>query len=322
MKPNVLVCSASHDMVNSNAVLRGYVASGFAECLGDEHVRTAPLGSVMTAMDGFSPDLVLVFGSCMPDASDYSAIRTLCDRKGAQLAFWLHDDPYEFDFNYKVIEYANAIFTNDRWAAFHIDHPNVHYLPLAAERSAHYRPIADRFERDYFFCGVGFQNRRQFLRDALPLLDGHAGLICGAEWPSEHGFQNVRIDNGKLPDYYNASLTTINLGRRFNLANRKFGLDAITPGPRTFEAAMAGAVQCFHFETTDILDCFSAGSEILLFDTPAELRDLLDGLSADVSRRNDIARQSQLRCLSDHTYAKRAESILGKMGLRANSLTV
>lgn len=73
---------------------------------------------------------------------------------------------------------------------------------------------------------------------------------------------------------------------------------------------MAGAVQCFHFETTDILDSFMPEQEILLFDTPTELRDILDDLAADPELRYRIASNTQARCKSAHTYAHRAEKIL------------
>lgn len=310
VEKQVLICSASHDAVNSNAVLRNYVARGFAQLLGERNIRSTSLSGAEGALEAFSPALVLVFGSCMPDSCDYTRIRKLCDQKGIPLAFWLHDDPYEFDFNYKIFGYADILFTNDRWASLHISHPNVHYLPLAADIDAHFREIPKSFDRDYFFCGVGFSNRRQILQDSLPLLREKRGLICGAEWPAEPGFQNMRINNEQLPDFYSRSLATINLGRRFNLANQKYGLDAITPGPRTFEAAMAGAVQCFHFETTDILDSFMPEQEILLFDTPTELRDILDDLAADPELRYRIASNTQARCKSAHTYAHRAEKIL------------
>jgi spore maturation protein CgeB len=101
----------------------------------------------------------------MPSSCDYTGLRSYCSSSSAALAFWLHDDPYEFDFNYKVYQYADFIFSNDKWAAVHIDRPNVFHLPLAADPKVHFRPINSNMDRDVFFCGVAFPNRQQLLGD-------------------------------------------------------------------------------------------------------------------------------------------------------------
>lgn len=307
---SVLVCSASPDYLNTNTALRNYVAKGFSAHLGEGYVWTSSLLSAPSNICELMPNLVVIFGSCMPDACDYSQIRNLCDKFGAGLVFWLHDDPYEFDFNYKIIPYADAIFTNDRWSCDHIKHHEVHHLPLAADPVDHYRDVCTKMDRAYFFCGVGYNNRKSIIQESLPYLKAHKGLICGAEWPSLSGFQNFRINNLELPDYYNRSAITLNIGRRYNLANRKYSLDATTPGPRTFEAAMAGAAQCYHFETPEILEYFDAEAEIILFDSPTELADILTKVTEDAEYRSAIAKQSQARCLKQHTYAQRADKIL------------
>lgn len=310
----VLVCSASPDRVNHNAVLRTYVANGFAEVLSEQQVMACSLDYAAQAASHFQPDLLLVFGSCMPDSCNYTELRTYCARSGATLAFWLHDDPYEFDLNVKIYAYADLIFSNDQWATQHINHPRVYHLPLAADRQAHFRPVRTVLDRDVFFCGVGFPNRRQLLADSAAVLAQYDVAVLGAEWDEALPFcHNQRCANADLPDMYASSLVTLNLGRRYNLANRRYQLDATTPGPRTFEAAMAGAVQCAYVEGLELADYFHFDQEILVFDTPAELVASIAALREDPQRRQQIAEQTQARAMRDHTYAARARFILSTL---------
>lgn len=316
MNMNVLICSASPDLVNNNAVLRSYVGRGFADMLGDAQVMNCSLDYAVDAAKHFRPDLIVVFGSCMPASCDYTGLRSYCARKGATLAFWLHDDPYEFDFNSKIYQYADLIFSNDKWATEHIDHPRVFHLPLAGDPQAHFRPIASVMERDVFFCGVGFPNRRQLLADCAKGLVPFRVEILGADWDQQLPFcHNRRIPNSALPDLHATSLLTLNMGRRFNLANSKYQLDATTPGPRTFEAALSGAVQCAYIEGLELADYFTLDEEVLAFDSPGELIEAINGLRADPQRRRDIAERSQARAMRDHTYAARAAIILAKLQL-------
>lgn len=308
----VLICSASPDRVNHNAVLRGFVANGFAEVLSEKRVLASSFDHAVEAARRFRPDLVLIFGSCMPDACDYAGIKEYCVRSGAALVFWLHDDPYEFDFNYKIYQYADFIFSNDRWAAYHIDHPHVGHLALAADQGAHWREVGSKaIERDLFFCGVGFPNRRQLLKDCAPYLARYKVEVFGADWPQDIAFcRNQRLDNASLPDLHASSLATLNVGRRFNLANSRYMLDATTPGPRTFEAAMSGTVQCVYFESVELFDYYRPGEEVLLFDSPTELVQLIERLREEPGLRDQIARRAQARTLAEHTYAARAHTIL------------
>lgn len=311
----VLVCGASPDSVNNNAVLRGYVGNGFRSLAQVSAVRTCSLESAEQIARDFKPHLIMVFGSCMPSTSHYLGLKEVALDTGACLAFWLHDDPYEFDFSYKIIPLADVIFSNDRWAATHYAHPRVHHLPLAADPHAHVREWNPDKARDVFFCGVGFPNRIALLRDCAKALASFEVSVVGSEWPSDLPFaQNQRVPNAELPDWCASSLVTLNLGRRFNLANSRFNLEASTPGPRTFESAAAGTVQCFFVESLEIESYYEEGSEILLFDTPLELRRHIEMLRDDRPRAQAIATASRERTLRDHTYASRAARILEWVG--------
>lgn len=310
----VLICSASPDRINNNAILRNYVARGFRKILGEDRVRCCSLDVAYEVAALSKPELIVVFGSCMPQSCDYTSLRTYCSRSGAALAFWLHDDPYEFDLNFKIYNYADFIFSNDKWATEHINHQNVFHLPLAADENLHFLNVKSTMDRDVFFCGVGFVNRVQLLLDCQVHFSSFKVEVLGAEWPETLRFaENKRIPNEEMSGLYNSSLVTLNIGRRHNLANEKYQLDASTPGPRTFEAAMSGAVQCYFVEGLEIADYYKPNEEILLFDSPSELKQAIEELRDDPIKRKLIAEKAQTRTLKDHTYANRAQVILSKI---------
>jgi spore maturation protein CgeB len=114
----------------------------------------------------------------------------------------------------------------------------------------------------------------------------------------------------------------LNVGRRFNLANRRYEIDSTTPGPRTFEAAMAGTVQSLYVEGLEIADYFDIGDEIILFDSPSELSAQIEALRAAPAERERLALRSQDRALRDHTYGNRAKELLSRCGFDFGDQTV
>lgn len=115
--------------------------------------------------------------------------------------------------------------------------------------------------------------------------------------------KNERLPPEKLPEYYGSSAVVLNLGRDFHYANAKYLLAPSTPGPRTFEAAMAGACQFLFVNSLEVLDYFRADEEIVLFNDPAEFEARLAALLADNEARRQIGAAARARCLRDHTYA-------------------
>lgn len=267
----VLLSGSFPDALNSNLVLRSYLAAGFADCVGEGAVRNVPLEVLPAGIDYYRPQLVVCLGSCPPEVVNYSGARAACDRVGSHLAFWLHDDPYEIDLAYSATEVADTIFTNDSWSALHYRHPRTFHLPLAACPRAHFRPWTEHKRTDVFFCGVGYDNRISILRDSQQTLVRLRTQVLGDQWPADLPFcENRRIGNDALADGCAQSWITLSLGRSFDLANRRYQLNSVTPGPRIFEAAMSGTVQLVFADSLEILDYFPSGEGILLFDGPED----------------------------------------------------
>jgi spore maturation protein CgeB len=319
----VIITGGTPDWINRNVTLRKYVADGFFDILGGDQVVNLPLEVVPSRVRNWMPGLVVVFGSCLPDYCDYSELRYACDQVGAIMAFWVHDDPYEFDSNAKIVRIADHIFSNDKWASEHYNRENVWHLPMAASPNVRHsvdnvaKGSDETKQRDVFFCGVGFQNRKRMLKDLSVTLNKVHTEVFGDDWDTDDlpFCKNQRIPNDQMGAYYTSSRIVLNLGRDFNYANSKYQLTPSTPGPRTFEAAMAGACQMMFVDSLEIMDYFEIDKEIVLFDTPAEFDVKLMDLLNDPERRARIGVSAHLRCLKDHTYAARARQILAHTGL-------
>lgn len=314
---SVLIVGASPDHLNNNAVMRSYVLEGFQALLGEGNAWQCSLEAGAETVRRLQPKLVVCFGSCMPDVVNYSPLRQACDSTGIGLAFWLHDDPYEFDFGYRATAVADWLFSNDRWAALHHKHPRAFHLPMAASPSAHMRDWNPHKENDIFFCGVAFSNRVQMLKDLSTILRKYRTRICGAEWPTSMEFtKNERLKNDQLADAYASSWLTLNIGRNLHLANHKYQLDPSTPGPRTFEAALAGTVQIYFADSLEITDYFEPDNEIILFDNPVELASQLERLLHDKKQLQVIIEAARERARQCHTYENRARSMLNLCGYK------
>ncbi len=317
----VLVSAALPRHLDHNAYLQSYIVSGFQTVLGNAQVSRATYELSPQRILVTRPDLVLVAGSCRSEECEFVSLRRACDRAGTLFAFWLMEDPYEFDSVHKITDLADHLFSNDRWSTLHYDRPNVWHLPLAACPSQA-PPTANglsakRDGADVFFCGVGFPNRVGVLDDLTPVLKKYRTEIYGDEWDTTRFpfARNQRIPHEELASYYARSNTVLNLGRSHFYANQRYRLPPSTPGPRTFEAAMAGACQMMYVESLEILDYFVAGQEVLLFNDPPEFERLLVRTLEDPVWRQGIMKAAQARALRDHTYAERARTILRCVGL-------
>ena len=312
-KPKILIVGASPDGLNLNAQIRSYLARGIEDLLSPEQVRSVPYEYGAEAVETYAPDLIIVFGSCMPDICDYNDLKRAAVSAKAHLAFWLHDDPYEIDYNFRAIETADTIFTNDKWALEFYRFDRVYHLPLAACRHAHYREPAEHAQKkfDLFFAGAGFENRVRLIRDIAGSLAGYRFCVRGSGWPEGLAVcRNELVSNELIADHYARSWMVLNVGRDLDLANERFRLPASTPGPRTFEAAMAGCVQLYFVTGLEIEDYFKSDEEILLFDHADEVPDLVETIACDPERAQSIALAAQKRALRDHTYSARARRIL------------
>ena len=311
----ILIVSGTPDALNSNAALRNHVGEGFRTAFPEAVVVVSSHEDGLRQARALKPDLALVFGSIMLDSSDFGPLAEAMRRLGGKLAFWLHDDPYEFDMNARIYGMADAIFTNDRASLdFYPPNLSVHHLPLAGSHAAHWRPVERRAGPDLFFCGHRFANRARLFGDLAAHAKrlGAAMTVLGSGWERDSidGVTPMRLPGSALPDLYASALAVANVGRDENLANRRFAIRPSTPGPRTFEAAFAGAAQIMLVDGLEILDYFEPETEILLADDADGFAAQWERLLCDRDLSLRLGRNAQRRAEAEHGYEARARRIV------------
>ena len=314
--PRVCVSSSFPEKLNRNLSIATFLAEGFGEVVGDENVRVATLRTAAATVRSFRPDLLVLVGSVVPSSTNYEELAHAAGKVGATFAFWTVEDPYEIDVHTRFARFADVVFTNEMGSAAFFDHPSVHHMPTAASRKHHWREPREAVLRplDVFFCGVAYRSRQLFVRDAAEVLSRRRTLMAGDNWPAELPFvRNERIAASDIQDFYASSKIVLNLGRDFHIANSRFSLGANTPGPRTYEAAMAGCVQLYHLTSRAVEADFTPGEEILTFETIEELERRIGWVIDNPGAADAIAARAQARALRDHTYAERARSILATL---------
>ena len=305
---SVLICGNAPLESEANASIRGSIHDGWLEALSPSRVFSVSLDSAVPAIETLRPDLLLCIGSYLPETAYFGEATRAAHDAGAVAVFWATEDPYEKDASYRIEPHFDAIFTCDRWTRHFYDHPRVFHLPLAGCPRRHHVPIDAAVERpiDLLFCGVAFANRREIITRLMPALSGLRLCVIGPGWGEfGPGFSDRRVEKSRLIELYAQSRIVLNLGRSLSFENSRYQIAASTPGPRTFEVAMAGAVQFFHEDTLEIRDYFEE-DEIPGFSGLHDFTRLRDRFLAAEELCRVTATRAQERAVAEHTYALRA----------------
>jgi spore maturation protein CgeB len=311
----VLICSSGRHESQANAQVRTTIMNGWGELLGPSNVVAANIAGVSATIIGFRPNIVMAIGSYLPESTYFGELAREARQIGAVTAFWATEDPYEQDANYRIQHDFDVIFSCDRWGANFYSHPLVRHLPLAGCRQLHYVPYDAAAERpvDVMFCGVAFSSRKELVSQLLPGLTGLQLQFIGPGWAQfGPGFSDRRIEKAELIKLYRAAKIVLNIGRSLHFENRRYMIAPSTPGPRTFETALAGAVQLFHEDTFEMRRYFTR-EEVPTFSTPREFDGLLRRFLGDAGARADTAIAAQRRAEAEHTYAHRAQQVIDTM---------
>jgi spore maturation protein CgeB len=294
---------------------RSEIMDGWIEYLGEDSVVSASMSGAASVVSRLNPDIVVATGSYLPESTYFGEVSREARRLGKPIVFWATEDPYEQDANYRIEHDFDAIFSCDRWASNFYAHPNVSHLPLAGCRKRHYVPIDATREKtiDVMFCGVAFTNRREIVGDLLPLLSGLRLCFVGPGWGMfGPGFSDRRIDKSELIGLYARARIVLNLGRSLHFENHRYSITPSTPGPRTFEAALAGTLQFFHEDTYEIGTYFTK-DEIPCFSNIVEFDRLLRLYLSNDRLSLQTATLAQNRAVSEHTYLFRARSMVATL---------
>ena len=255
----ILITSTMPDAKNSNSSIRNYVTKGFERQFPKNKILSIGIENIGLIDFYLDYSFILAIGSVLQDSVDLIFLKKIADKLSIPLIIWLHDDPYEIDFSFKAENIADLIFTNDKNSLEYYKHKMVYHMPLAGSKDFHFRKITKK-NIDAFFAGVAYSNRLNFFKKLEKIYSDKSKNISvfGDWWEKDMLFcKNQRLSVNEFSNFANLSWFTFNLGRDFNLANKLYELVPSTPGPRTFEVALAGSAQLFFVDSLEILDYFS-----------------------------------------------------------------
>lgn len=308
----VMVCSGGRYESQANAQIREAIISGWESVFGEGNVISTNIAGAAAAIEYIKPKIVFSIGSYLPESTYFGEVCHRAKKFGAITIFWATEDPYEQDANYRIIDDFDVIFSCDRWGTNFYNHPHTYFLPLAACEKLHYRPIDETIEKtvDVMFCGVAFGSRKDVMRSIKPALTNLKVKIIGPGWGEFGiGFSDARIEKDQLIELYQRSKIVLNLGRSLHFENKRYMIMPSNPGPRTFEASAAGAMQLFHEDNYAIHD-FYERDEVPVFSTRYDFQQQLDKYLNDPDLLLKTAKKAQARTLRDHLYNNRIQTVM------------
>ncbi|MCX5616824.1 glycosyltransferase [Bombella sp. TMW 2.2559] len=303
----VLLCSGGRYESHANAQVRATIMDGLEDCFGKGNVISVHVTAAAAAIAILKPTLVFAMGSYLPESTYFGEVSRAARTVGAVTTFWATEDPYEQDAHYQISNDFDVIFSCDHWGHHFYQRDRVFHLPLGACPKLHYVPIDRQVEKtiDVLFCGVAFSSRKEVIGNLMPVLQQLNIRIIGPGWGEMGvGFSDARIEKQQLIDLYSRSRLVLNLGRSLHFENKRFMISPSTPGPRTFEAAAAGAFQVFHEETYELRRYYDA-DEIPVFSNRDDFERIVRLYLHDDKKRFEMVKKAQERTMKEHLYGNR-----------------
>ena len=247
--------------------------------------------------------------------------RGLCQRLiimcGSSL-LWVTDDPYARESNVHNARLFDLHFTNDS-GSLPSYQGKAHHLPFAACPKLHEYDIpyqgGNYYLYDLLFVGTAWPNRVSLLKALLPDLKG---LKVKFALPYNQDVPVPDIDLSpsaylwrttvqEMAKFANRSRIVLTLHRDYSVSGNN--TRALTPGPRIFEAALAGGFQLVDGSLPEVSNYFHVGKEIAAFTSPDECVKQIEYYLSHEDERLDMARAAQKRCVSEHLYKHRIDKM-------------
>ena len=315
----IVVTGGTPDSLNSNKIIRQYMCDGLRATSYKPIIKNVCQSHLFDILNRDLPEIIFVCGSLAHPQSITHSITRFCKANDVKLVYWLHDDPYEFDFHWKIdSSYEKTyIFTNERNCLDYYDFQKVFFCPLAAPvympKSVHDAdsPTSPDIKQKMFFCGYAYEERKSilsqiakssFLRQKL--------FVLGDGWDDNEYCFNKRISPSLLNILYQTNAFVLNIGRDLNIANSRFAIPASSPGPRTFEAAMMGALQLYLVQSDSIVDFYTEDDGVFRVNSLEQIEDLFNDMKCRPEVYSLKRRQAIQTTKRYHTYANRAQKIL------------
>jgi len=260
------------------------------------------------AIEAAAPDLVLVAGAPELDADTVESLQ------GISKAKWVNWFPHDLRGSYDAITVAGAydrVYAAGSDVAAKLEeavNQEVAVLPLAADPSV-YRPLRTRdqqYRANVVFVGTATPRREALLSQLVEF-----GLaIWGAGWRRTSLRDYCRGEQVRTEEFvraYTGATVAVNIHHRLD----EDEVEA-TCNQRLFEIAAVGVLQVVDYRL-DLDRWFVPDDEVLVFDTPADLKRTVEGALQDLAAGERIAAAARERLLAEHTYMHRMEKILADL---------
>ena len=183
------------------------------------------------------------------------------------------------------------------------------YLPLAMDPQRFYPSDMPR-SNHIVYVARNSPNRAELIGDIkLPL------MLYGKKWRSSlaqfkdspHEVNSQHLPLSKLPAVYASCRAVLNIKNEMRVAK---GINM-----RSFEP-YGCMTPVLNDAVEDLSLCFELGSEILVYHTLDELHEWHAKLTSDAAFAQKIGLAGHKRVMAEHTYARRATTMLQQVGLR------
>jgi spore maturation protein CgeB len=263
-------------------------------------------------------DLIVVIKGHRLSPATVDAIR---ESTGALVVNFYPDDPFSSERSNRLAYGPNVLATYDACFTFarHLmpayeraGAETVHYLPFARDPELH-APVAEPSPPafDVVFVGNLDEDRVRFL-DALAA--EYRVAIFGERTAATVSRSRALARATFGPAAYGADLARA-------LASGAISINVMRPqnaqshNMRSFESPACGAFTLSQ-RTPELIELFAEGEEIACFESVDDLREAVARWRGDAGGRAAIARAGFAR-VRDDTYARRAATILERVGLAA-----
>lgn len=259
----------------------------------------------------FRPDVVFIYGSnwCVPA----NIIRQLKRKLGCKVIIWEVNNCFFQHHQAESISLYDHFFVLDSYmipvlkvaGVEQVQHlcacadPEEHSVARLSEQDC------KRYGSDICFVGSYSPERAQLFE----VLTDYNLKIYGTGWENANSEISRCINfepvyGLKKTKIYAGSKVSINFHGQHMIAGENF---------RVFEVATTGTAVSFSAYKPDLLQCFVPDKEIIIFENKEDLRRKIDYYLQNIDKLNSIAKASQKRILSEHTYIHRVYNILNKI---------
>lgn len=208
---------------------------------------------------------------------------------------------YAFTFEPHIVQRYEGKYPDTRFA----------YVPLGILAGDYADVTLNEVDRIKYSCDVCFVGA--LYPERVRLLE----MVAASKVDLRiYHWQNERVPPS-LKSYCHGPITTKDVAKLYRCArvclNQHLEPRGTGANPRTFEIAAAGGFQLSDHQY-DIPNLFVPDKEIMLYQKPGDVPQLIATALADPERRAAIATAGQRRCLRDHTLDKRIRSIIETIG--------